>query len=212
LVARNSQPADGQVSLLRKLLHAAMAIVPAAGWWLAPWAAVVLAGLFLVGSLAVEVARRRWPGINRWLWRLLPSVFRDWEDDHLLGSTWFAAGVAGALLLFGVDAGGVAVLFLAWGDPVAEVVGRQWGGLLEGKTLAGTAGCLVVCLVAAGVGVSVGGLHPLAAIAGAVVAALVERWSPPPDDNLWMPILSGLAVAAGQWLVGGHSVLFTLWH
>jgi len=200
------------VSLLRKLLHMAMAVIPAAGWWLAPWVAGGLAGLFLAVSFLLEAARRGWPWVDRLLWRYLPSVFRSREGQSVLGSTWYALGVFGALALCGLDAGGMAVLCLAWGDPVAEVAGRRWGGAAEGKTLAGTGGCLVACLVAAGVGVSLGGLHPVAALAGAAVATLVERWSPPPDDNLWMPILSGLSVAAGEWLMGGHSVLFTLWY
>ena len=44
-------------------------------------------------------------------------------------------------------------------------------------------------------------------------ATLVERWSPPPDDNLWMPILSGLVMAVIQGFIGGweNIALFSLW-
>jgi len=152
------------LSLVRKLIHLAMAVVPASY----PLA-LGLAGVALLASLLVEAARCWWPALNRLLWRLLPTTFRTWEDRRVLGSTWFSLGMFAALLLFGRDAGGTAVLFLAWGDAIA--------------------------------GVSFGGLSPWAAGAGAVVAVLVERWSPPPDDNLWLPILSGLAiVAVEQWL------------
>lgn len=188
---------------MRKLIHLAMALVPAAGWLISFSSALALAGAFLGASLAVEIARRWWPGVNRLLWRLLPTTFRAWEGRRVLGSTWFAAGVLATLLLFGRDAGGTAVLFLVWGDPLAELVGRRWGRPGQCKTLAGSAGCLAACLLAGGVGVGLGGLSPWAALVGAVVATLIEHWSPPPDDNLWMPILSGVAIAAVQRWVGG---------
>lgn len=192
-----------RVSLLRKLLHLAMAVIPAAGWRLAPWSAIGLTALFLGASLIVEAARRDWLWVNRLLWRLLPSAFREGEARRILGSTWFAAGAFVTLLAFGMDAGGTAVLFLAWGDPLAEVVGRWRGGGAAGKTWAGSAACLAACVVAAGVGVSLGGLHPGAALLGAGVSTLVERWSPPPDDNVWMPVISGLAIWIAGALLGG---------
>ena len=178
----------------------ALALVPAAGWWLSFQVAVALCTLILAVSLAVEVARHRWPGLNRVLWQLLPTVFRSWEGRRVLGSTWFALGALLALLAFGRDVGGTAVLFLTWGDPAAEIVGRSFGPQTGGKTMAGSLGCLAACLVAALVGIGMGGLEPWTVLAGAVAATLVERWSPPPDDNLWIPVLSGL-VMAGMELV-----------
>jgi dolichol kinase len=187
-----------RVSLLRKLIHLAMAIIPLAGWWISFEAALILAGILVAVSLAAEGIRRWLPGVNHFLWRLLPTVFRDWEGHKILGSTWFAVGALAALALAGRDAGGTAVLFLAWGDPAAEFAGRRWGSKNEGKTLAGSAGCFVACLVAAGVGIELGGLGLGAALLGAALATLVERGSPPPDDNLWVPVVAGLAMMAVQ--------------
>ena len=200
-----------RASLIRKLIHLAMAILPAAGWWLSYSPALLLTALMLGASLMVEVARRRWSWCNRLLWRLLPTVFREAEVGRVLGSTWFAVGALASLLLFGRDIGGTAVLFLAWGDPVAEIVGGRWGTAGQGKTAAGSLGCLLACTVAGFVGVGLGGLNPWAALVGAVVATLVERWSPPPNDNLWVPVLSGLGIAMAQWLIGGQAVLLPVW-
>lgn len=188
---------------MRKLIHLAMALLPAVGWWVSYQLALILAGLLLGASLAVEAIRRWWPGVNRLLWRLLPTTFRAWEDRRVLGSTWFVVGALASLLLYGRDAGGTAVLFLAWGDPAAEMVGRRWGRPGQKKTLVGSLGCLAACMVAGLVGVGLGGLSPWAGLTGAILATLVERRSPPPDDNVWMPILSGLAMVVIQWWVGG---------
>jgi len=210
LQVESTLPSLGRVSLLRKLIHLAMAMVPAVGWWLSYEWALALAGLLVVASMAIEASRRWWPWVNRLLWRLLPTVFRAWEDQGVLGSTWFVVGMMLTLPLFGIDAGGTAVLFLAWGDPAAEFAGQHWGRAEQGKTLAGSLGCLGACLVAGIVGVGLGSLSPWAALAGAVVATLIERWPPPPDDNVWIPILSGLAVALVQSIVGGQTVLFSM--
>jgi dolichol kinase len=182
------------MSLLRKLIHLAMAWLPALGWLISYQLELALAALLLLASLIVEVARRRWQWVNRLLWRALPTTFRSGEGQQVLGSTWFAVGALAALILFGRDIGGTAVLFLTWGDPAAEFVGRKWGQPGRRKTLAGSLGCLLACLLAACVGIGLGGLNPLAALTGAVVATLVERWSPPPDDNVWLPIVAGLAI------------------
>jgi dolichol kinase len=189
--------------LLRKLIHLAITVVPVAGWWGSPTLALALAAVFAGASLALEVARRWWPWVNRLLWRFLPSVFREWEGRRVLGSTWFAVGLLATLILFGRDAGGTALLFLTWGDPAAELVGRRWGEAGQAKTLIGSVACLIVCLLAAGVGVGLGGLDPLSAVVGAVVATLAERWPLPPDDNVWMPVLGGAAIVAVQILLGG---------
>jgi dolichol kinase len=178
-----------------------MALLPAIGWLVSYPLALALTGLLLIVSLLVEAARRWWPWLNGLMWRLLPGTFRAWEGRRLLGSTWFVIGALPTLLLFGRDAGGSAVLFLAWGDPAAELVGVRWGGSTRDKTLVGSMACLLACLLAGLVGVGLGGLSPWEALAGAIVATAVERWSPPPDDNVWIPVLSGLAIVAIQYLV-----------
>jgi dolichol kinase len=200
LEAKSRVPAPRHPGLVRKLLHMAVALVPAAGWWLSHEIAVALAAALLVASGAVDLVRHYWPGLNRLLWRLLPTTFRPWESRRVLGSTWLALGVLATLLLFGRDAGGTAVLFLVWGDPAAELVGRQFGEPGRRKTWAGSLACFGACVLAALVGVGLGGLGPGPALAGALAATLVERWSPPPDDNVWMPLLGALTIVAVGWL------------
>ena len=201
-----------RTSISRKLIHVSMTIIPALGWRVSLWLALALAGAMLAGSLLAEAARRWWPWLNRLLWRLLPTVFRDSENRRALGSTWFAVGALLSFLLFGRDVGGTAVLFLCWGDPAAEIVGRRLGRRGQGKTLAGSLGCLLACLLAGAVGVGLGGLSLWAVLVGAGVATAVERWSPPPDDNVWMPVLSGLATAVTEGLIGGSVVLLPVWN
>ncbi len=203
-------PRSPRASLARKVIHLAMTILPAVGWSVSYGLALALAGALVCASLLVEAARRMWPWPNRLLWRLLPTVFRESEDRRVLGSTWFAVGALASFALLGRDIGGTAVLFLCWGDPAAEWVGVRWGRAGKRKTVVGSLACLLVCAIAGLVGMGLGEVGLSAVLLGAVVATLIERWSPPPDDNLWMPILSGLGMAATEMLIGGEPVLFTL--
>jgi dolichol kinase len=103
------------------------------------------------------------------------------------------------LLLFGREIGGMAALFLALGDPAAELAGRRWGRKGSGKTLAGSLACLVVCLAVAAAGSLLIHLAPVIGVAGAVAATVAERWPPPPGDNAWMPLFSAVVMAvAGE--------------
>jgi dolichol kinase len=193
--------ATGGSRPVRKLIHLALSVVPAIAWFLSYELALALAGVLLAASLVVEAARRWRPWVNHLLWRFLPSVFKDGEQRRVLGSTWLSVGMLAALGLFGRDVGSTAVLFLTWGDPAAEFLGRRWGTRGQSKTLAGSLGCMAACLMASVVGVGLGGLSPWVVLAGAGVATLVERWTPPPDDNVWIPVLAGLTMAAIQWLM-----------
>ncbi len=186
----------------RKLMHVAVSLVPFSGWLVGFWLSMAIAAGLVVASLLLEAARRGWPWVNRFLWRIIPSVFREGEKHSMLGSTWLALGMWVTFLLFRRDAGGTAVLFLAWGDPAAELVGSRWGRLGRRKTLPGSAACFLACLVAAATGVVLGSMPLWPALAGAALATLVERWSPPPDDNFWVPFLSAAVMLAIQWLLG----------
>jgi dolichol kinase len=197
-----------QVSLSRKLIHLAMTVVPVLGWLVSHRLALGLAGMCVTASLAAEVTRRRCPQVNEFFWQLLPTTFRRGEERRVLGSTWLSVGMMASLLLLGQDVGGTAALFLIWGDPMAEFVGRTWGRSQQRKTWAGSLGCLGACLLAGAVVIGWRGMDLWPALVGAVVATFVERWSPPPDDNLWIPILSGLAIVIMEWLIGGQTVLF----
>ena len=186
---------------VRKLIHLALAAVPAIGWFVSYELALALAAALLVASLVVEAVRRRWSWVNRLFWRFLPATFKEGEQRHVLGSTWFSVGMVATLALFGRDVGSTAILFLTWGDPAAEVVGRRWGTPGQTKTLAGSLACLAACLMAGIVGMGLGGLSIWVVLAGAGMATIVERWAPPPDDNVWIPVLSGLTMTTIQWLM-----------
>lgn len=103
-----------------------------------------------------------------------------------------------AYLAFGRDIAVLSVCFLAVGDVAAGVVGWHMGRTrLFGKALEGDLACLVSCL-ATGFLLHYAGLNVglVTITAGALGATLGQAISGPVDDNLTLPLLAGVAMAA----------------
>jgi dolichol kinase len=65
------------------------------------------------------------------------------------------------------------------------------GVMMRGKTLEGSCACLAACLVAGAILAAVTHVALWVAVLGAVCATLVEFLSPPPNDNLTIPLIAG---------------------
>lgn len=176
-------------AVLRPLLHASTALtllLTLWSWDVFRWA--LTAGALL--GLGLEAARLRVPRFHAWLAGLVP-VFRPAETSRVSGAAWLGVGCAAAAWLPG-PAAGAAVLTVALADPAGALVGG-WLGATPAKSWPGTAAVWVTATA----GLAVVGLPWLAVLAGGVVAAAVERWSAPVNDNLAIP----LAVGAVVWVL-----------
>lgn len=151
------------------------------------WAAGALGVLTLLLFLG-EVVRFSIPALNRLFFRLLRPLASPREARRVASSTWYVAGCFVAVTLFPREVAVAAILILALADPVATYVGRRWGrrpfgtGTVEGSVAFGIVALLILAPLA-GWGV------------GALVAAattVVERIPWPLDDNLTIPLVSGL--------------------
>ena len=85
-----------------------------------------------------------------------------------------------------------AVSFIILGDIFSALVGRKYGLVVFGdKTLEGSLGFFVACLLAIAV---IPGFPLVIGIAGAAIATLVEALDLAIDDNLSVPLISGVAM------------------
>lgn len=155
--------------------------------------AFVLFAILLAGILLFDLARIRIPAFGRWAQARLSSLLRPGEEGKISGSPSYVLGIALALFLFDLPVAVAAVLFLAFGDVAASIVGEAWGRTrFLGKSLEGTAAFIAVALIA---GLTAGALGyaptlPVLA-AGAIVAAFVEIFTPRAlNDNLTIPLVS----------------------
>jgi dolichol kinase len=163
---------------------------------------LAIAASFAALGWTLEGTRRLWPAWNSVLMRLFRPVAHSHEAHGVNSATWYVTAWALLLVTTHEQAANVGVLALAFGDPVAGVVGRKIGRrkLLAGKTLEGSlaflaATALVGAAYLAGLdGVAVWRALATAALAG-LVGAAAELLSTRVDDNLSVPLLAGWAAA-----------------
>lgn len=156
--------------------------------------ALVLFAMLLAGILLFDFARMRIPAFGLWAQAKLSSLLRPGEEGKISGSPSYILGIAATLFLFKLPVAVAAVLFLAFGDVAASIVGETWGrARFLGKSLEGTAAFIAAALIA-GMAAGALGYAPTLPVlaAGAVVAAFVEFFTPRAlNDNLTIPLASG---------------------
>jgi dolichol kinase len=182
---------------LRKLIHLGGAVFALIYLVTSRRLVLTLALIGLLGLIAVEGARQRWPAAEELFEAFIGPALRQGEERRPTTGLWSMLGIIVALVAFPKAIAIPAILFAQVGDPAAEVFGRRWGRYKfgTGKSLAGSLGCFLAS-VAAGLGSAVILPVPvIAVVAGAFVATLVEALPLPIGDNLWMAPLSGLAMA-----------------
>ena len=97
------------------------------------------------------------------------------------------------MVLFPTTIAIAAIILIIIGDTAAALVGRTWGRhkIIGKKSIEGSTACLVSLIL---VSFLIPGLPMTAAIPAALAATLTEAFSGKIDDNLTVPIISGLVM------------------
>ena len=192
----------------RRLFHLiAASIIPltglAVGYDYALGMAIVGTGALVSG----EMARFFNPRVNTWFIEWLGMLLKPGEEKKITAATYLAVTSLVVLLLFELEIASLALLFLAFGDPLAGLVGKRFGRLrwnrwfkkgmasASGKSLEGASAFLVASLSIAtllwtkDIYVT---LWPAAV--GAAVATIVEFLPIPLEDNATVPLASALVM------------------
>ncbi len=189
---------------LRKLIHLTGAAFPLL-YLVAPREVVLLVAVIcLVFVIAVEWGRQRWSLLERFFEWLIGPALREGEQRGLTTGIWSMLGIIITVLAFKREFAIPAMFYAHLGDPAAEIVGRRWGRhpILNGKSLEGSLGCIIVCVA---IGLACTRVLPLSAgvaVAGALAAAVAEAAPLPRGDNLWIAPLSGLAMTLADLVAG----------
>jgi len=77
--------------------------------------------------LAFELIRFKAPAINRWFFAFFKPLLRETEASRLTGTSYMLIASLIAFLVFQRDIAVLALSFLAVGDPLATIVGKQIG-------------------------------------------------------------------------------------
>lgn len=155
---------------------------------------------FAVAAFLFELLRLRNEKVNQLAMILMKPVMRESERNSVSGLPFYALGVSLALFFFPERIAILAILFLIFADPIASFFGILYGRdkILPNKSLQGTVAAFSVCYIATiiyglvYIGPSMNLL--VFAIAAGIIGSVSEMCSQFIDDNLCIPVVSGLGL------------------
>jgi len=201
-----SQPHYG-----RKFYHFLMGMVCFTLYAFVLTRAQALFALSFVGGLLIffDVIRFRYPTINALSLKLFGHVMRREELKSVSGNSFFVVGVLIVTAFFPKSIALLAILYLAVGDPVAAIIGTNWGKhrLPFGKkSFEGSfANFLAAWIVTLAFGLfylgAPVGNAALLALMGATASVISEGIPSRINDNFTIPVISALLLTLGLALI-----------
>ena len=155
---------------------------------------LIFLSLMLIFCFFIEVFRTQYFILHKFFKKYLHFMMRDSEKEgEITGATWVFAGSLFTIILIPKPFCIVALFFLAVGDTFAALVGMNYPFLKIGrKTLSGSIACFVTCCI---IGLLFSfGLNTSTIMFGAFIATLTELSSMKINDNLSIPIFSGVSM------------------
>lgn len=192
--------------LWRKTTHMGALVIPGGYYILGLEKSTALAIMIPIALLVVATDISRLKGW--WLWKgffgkLFGRMIRSHEQNgDWTGATYILIASCCTIALYSKPIAIAALAFIIVGDSAAALIGRRYGRHKFGrKSYEGSAACFGATLLVAALAPGIS--FPVAAV-GAAVATLVEAKPLGVDDNISVPVLSGLAMTIFQKMIGIH--------
>jgi len=197
-MAPDQTPDKNQITftqeILRKATHMCALVIPGGYYLLGLEKAGMLAIMIPVALLMILIDVSR---LRQWLfWRsfarpiVSPMIRQHEKDGDFTGATYILASFCLTIALYDKPIAIAALAFIIIGDTFAALIGRRFGRHRFGnKSFEGSAACLVTTVIVA---LLMPGIALPVVLFGAVVATVVEALPFGIDDNVTVPILSGL--------------------
>lgn len=164
-----------------------------------------VSGAILLISVLVfvpmDLFRHRFPKLNEILVQIFNPIMRQYELNKLTGATYLLLGVGLIVVFFSRPVISLALLFLAFADPIASFVGIRYGKdkIFGHKSIQGFLAAYIVCAVTSFAylsfyEISMGRLFVVSLIAG-MIGALSELIPVGKlDDNFTLPVFSAIGL------------------
>ena len=180
----------------RKLLHISSCVIALSYLWFFKEKSIMLiiVGTLTLSSIIIEILRNKSSYIKKIFKRYFNFMLRTKEmKGFFTGATWLLIGNFLTISIFPIFVAVPALLYLSIGDSTAALVGRKYKRFKVGqKSLIGSffgfmCGLVLVSLV--------NKVLPFYVVMiGSIVAMIVEILPSSINDNLSIPLLSGLSI------------------
>lgn len=198
----------------RKIFHfSGLVVMLLCTIFLPRWACWSIFLIVCVPMIVVDVARLSIPQLNGLFLKVVGPLLRKYEASKISGASYALLGVALVYGIYPLPVAHLAILFLAIGDPVASYFGLSYGKkkLWRNKSWAGFLACTLACSLSALLYLATVPQEfmdtnnlILTGLALGLIGGLSESiplWKV--DDNLSLPLTSGLLISIFASLNGG---------
>jgi len=196
--------------LLRKLWHVGMGVMGLYFYFKLGVSQEKMALILIMlafTAVAVDLIRIGQPIAQKMFTKVIGPFMRQSELEDLTGFPFYTLGVGVTLVLYKEPIALLATLFLVFADPICSLVGVQFGKdkIFKNKSVQGSLAGFFVCIF---ITLLYGQVYGLAgfklivfSILAGVIGAVSEICSFKIDDNLTIPILSGLGLTALNYFI-----------
>ncbi len=146
----------------------------------------------------IEFLRLRYNFGKEFIPKVVGKTLRDYEKVDLSAATYFIISSFFTILLFEKYIAVAAISYNSIGDFFSAIIGKRYGKrkYMGGKkSIEGSLACFVSCMI---VGLVI--LNPLLALVGAVAATFAEGYLIKVNDNLSIPLVSGIVLTLVSFL------------
>ncbi|NLO44008.1 MAG: phosphatidate cytidylyltransferase [Candidatus Cloacimonetes bacterium] len=182
---------------LRKSIHLSSLVIPLSYRYILNYNknnAFILILAALVISLLIEMHRLWQDSFARTFNLMFGNILRKHELKSFTGATYLLLASLLCITFFSPEIASASIAFLSIGDTFAALVGINFGKrkfIRNGKSLEGSIACFASCLIFGLFWLN----NPWLAVIGALVATIAELALIEIDDNIVIPLSSGLIMS-----------------
>ena len=181
----------------RKVIHLSSAVIPLSHKYIFKDKVdmIIILSMALIFSFFIELTKNKNLFISSIFKKYLFFMMRDSEKKgDISGATWVIVGSLFTIILVPNPFCIISLFFLAIGDSFAALVGIKYPykKIINNKTLSGSLACFIACYIVANILNQ--NLNQMILFFGAFTATMIELFLVRINDNISMPILSGLAM------------------
>jgi dolichol kinase len=188
--------------IFRKAIHFSLILLPLAYRYLVDYDKIITLFVLitlLIIALIVDILKLKHPTFKRIFFDVFGLMMRKREYHDFTSATYMLISVTICIAAFSPEIAFLAIAFLAIGDTLAALVGLRFGKRKlfgSNKTMEGSIACFVGTFVFALLYID-----PIIAFSGASAASIAESLPTWIDDNIKVPIASGIVMTLVSYVI-----------